>query len=112
LIIKAKSIIHHDMIIFISIFITHLIIPSADVCIVESTFYFTMVGPSFVSFHKTTLYQMHLDGINIFPHKFVATITIWTTYLNYVKTSNRSRDIGNGPIKPVTVNFKGNNRLY
>jgi hypothetical protein len=40
-----------------------------------------MVGPSFVSFHKTTLYQMHLDGINIFPHNFVATITTWTMYL-------------------------------
>jgi hypothetical protein len=38
-------------------------------------------GPSFVSFHKTTLYQMHLDGINIFPHNFVATITTWTMYL-------------------------------
>jgi hypothetical protein len=47
---------HHDMIIFICIFITHFIIPGADVCIVESTFCFTMVGPSFVSFHKTTLY--------------------------------------------------------
>jgi hypothetical protein len=40
-----------------------------------------MVGPSFVSFHKTTLYQMHLDGINIFPNNFVATITTWTMYL-------------------------------
>jgi hypothetical protein len=46
----------------------------ADVCIVESTFCFTMVGPSFASFHKTALYQMHLDGINIFPYKFVAIV--------------------------------------
>jgi hypothetical protein len=81
LIFTAKSIIHHDMIIFIYIFITHFITPGADVCIDESTLCFTMVGPRFVSFHKIAVYQMHLDGINIFPHKFVATIITRTTYL-------------------------------
>jgi hypothetical protein len=41
LIFTAKSIICHDIIIFICIFITHFIIADADVCIVESTFCFT-----------------------------------------------------------------------
>jgi hypothetical protein len=66
----------------------HFIISGADVCIVESTFCFTMFGPSCLSFHKITLYQMHLDGINILPYKFVATITTQTMYFHYLGNLN------------------------